>query len=659
MEVADAVPPQIGVVNPATLRRRQEGDEPEDRAEGEKVQAPPKFVSEEDVSTAGPSERDDRPERRVAVLVCHGMGQQVPFENLDMIATALAKQDGAQAAPDHPRDSQPKEREDRVGFVRIGEQWLPRAELELTPQGGKRTKVHVYEAYWAPLTEGKVSAFDVTRFLFDAGARGIKHALKGSFDRWMFGGRKTLPISRWALGSLSLAFAVILSLLTLYGALGFVAVARLVAAGFSGAAVDGFMAGLQATLLRDLFRSPLALALAVPPILLLGWMVRMARALVSQRTLVVLGIILLGAELLTTTLGDLLHRSIWMLVSVQPLGALPEAGAAGDWYYRGFLAAAAVLGAAFWLQGRSRMLRDTLGRFVVLSAAVVAAWSIAYAGIIAWHALQWVGSPSPAPVDPAIPLGRGFIVYFLLAAILACYRLRAFYIQYLGDVAVYLSSHQLNEFDEIRAKIKKVGYEVGCAIYEAERPGPGHKPEYDEIVVAGHSLGSVVAYDTLNAVLNEDRVRKGTLKAEKRTRMLLTFGSPLDKSAFVFRTQIESADYREALAAAVQPLIEPGTVEEGKSPSRGRTIPWVNIYSPFDPVSGPVDFYDPPKAETPEGHLPVDNDVDHQAFIFGQAHVTYWKNPTLRKLLYEAVTTPRQEAPAGSPPVEAAVPGHG
>jgi hypothetical protein len=67
--------------------------------------------------------------------------------------------------------------------------------------------------------------------------------------------------------------------------------------------------------------------------------------------------------------------------------------------------------------------------------------------------------------------------------------------------------------------------------------------------LVGRSLGSVVAYDTLNGLLNED-VSRST-----RTQLLLTFGSPLDKTAFLFRAQSEFSDVREALAAATQPLI--------------------------------------------------------------------------------------------------------
>ena len=48
------------------------------------------------------------------------------------------------------------------------------------------------------------------------------------------------------------------------------------------------------------------------------------------------------------------------------------------------------------------------------------------------------------------------------------------------------------------------------------------------------SLGSVIAYDALNALLNEDALNQHALKVAERTRVLATFGSPLDKIAYVF-----------------------------------------------------------------------------------------------------------------------------
>lgn len=71
----------------------------------------------------------------------------------------------------------------------------------------------------------------------------------------------------------------------------------------------------------------------------------------------------------------------------------------------------------------------------------------------------------------------------------------------------------------------------------------------------------------------------------ERTRLLVTFGSPLDMIALIFASQwVRATETREALAASFQPLI--------LDYERFRTIPWVNIWSPADIISGGLGFFD-------------------------------------------------------------------
>jgi len=76
------------------------------------------------------------------------------------------------------------------------------------------------------------------------------------------------------------------------------------------------------------------------------------------------------------------------------------------------------------------------------------------------------------------------------------------------------------------------------------------------MIVLGHSLGSVIGYDVLNGLMLEEQLCNQPLQVADRTRMFLTFGSPLDKTAFLFRTQKDMrSQVREVGAAAVQPMI--------------------------------------------------------------------------------------------------------
>ena len=145
-------------------------------------------------------------------------------------------------------------------------------------------------------------------------------------------------------------------------------------------------------------------------------------------------------------------------------------------------------------------------------------------------------------------------------------------------------------------------------------------------MVVGHSLGSVVAYDVLNRLLIDHLVKPDTApEIAKRTRLFLTFGSPLDKTAFIFGAQGAGTEAREALAASVQPLISDAQV-------RPR---WVNIYSTWDIISGLLDFYDLPVSIEPA------SGGEHQGLkgddASGRTRGYTWRNETLFETLVEAL----------------------
>ena len=185
-------------------------------------------------------------------------------------------------------------------------------------------------------------------------------------------------------------------------------------------------------------------------------------------------------------------------------------------------------------------------------------------------------------------------------AFLVSYILRLFLIQYVGDVVIYVSSYTVSRFQSIRDEIQRVGFDIGRAVY-------GLPQHYDRCIVVGHSLGSVVAYDLYNRMVNEGT---GTnWDVQRRTKLLLTFGSPLDKTAFLFRLQqSREADVREALAAAAQPII---------ADAANRPAAWVNIWSPADSISGALDYYERPNEQF------VANVRDPEASIPLLAHTEY------------------------------------
>src|SRR5687767_4394636 len=118
----------------------------------------------------------------IAVLVCHGMGQQAPFETLNEVAEALVDAHEAEhwetvvscspccTTPAIPPDMPSPEGKPELGRVDFqyvaarqannpAKQLEPLAKLAMkAPKrlGGHVQEFHFYEAYWAPLTESAV-----------------------------------------------------------------------------------------------------------------------------------------------------------------------------------------------------------------------------------------------------------------------------------------------------------------------------------------------------------------------------------------------------------------------------------------------------------------------------------------------------------------------
>lgn len=448
----------------------------------------------------------ESPERphRVAFLVTHGMGQQVPFETVSAIGQALITENSKR----HPDEEKVDDFEVQVRRVRLTSTddapELSRVEVILPTQQGKSVEAHIYESYWAPLTEGQISFLQTVSFLYSAAWNGIttyyaalrrEKARKNDtrneqssgntpnpkntddglkhFDRWMFGKFQDMPIKPHTFW---LLVAVVLSI----------------------------------------------------------------------------SLLLVPALFIFTPLG------------------------------------------------------------LSIGKGIVNGYESRY--------LQW-----PLPLQIAITI----LAVLLFALALA---VRYFVVEYVGDVAIYVSSYKVSRFDTIRNNILQEACSVARQIYSAGISDGTH-PCYDTVVIVGHSLGSVISYDMLNSCINWDQIECGfERRVVPRTTRLITFGSPLDKTAFLFRTQVSSArNLREALAARKQPLI----LDYQKFRPL-RTFQWINIYAPADIISGHLDYYDASDTTNLEDVNPVTNVVDPEATTPLLAHVQYWENAKLHQWLYEA-----------------------
>jgi hypothetical protein len=431
--------------------------------------------------------RPAAPDRNVACMVTHGMGQQVPFQTVAQIAEAV----GARAS------FQPN----RVQLSKDAD-LISRLETSYRGDDEVQTNVHLYEGYWAPLTEGKISFWETIKFLYSGGVAGVATCLRRirgeKFDRWMFGEVQELPIKPGTLVYL-LALVIVVSITVL----------------------------LYTEFLHILSKAP-SLFKSHP-----SWPLTLARY----------------------------HLS----------------GMKGTWH-------------ALW------------------------AWAGDWV-LLAWHNV--------------------LSLLLLLLAVLYTYGLSYFIVEYAGDVAIYVSSYKVSKYEETRTVIQKSVFTVGQQIYEKTRDLAG-TPFYDEVVLVGHSLGSVITYDLLNQLIVWDqKEHAGRHRVVDRTTRLITFGSPLDKTAFLFRTQISpDHHYREALAGLQQPLIMTYAV-------RPSTFKWINLYSPADIISGELAYYDC-QSDVAGNHACADPNVvenhrDPSAWMPLYAHMQYWNGQMLAGALRAAL----------------------
>ncbi len=568
------------------------------------------------------------------------MGQQIPFQTLELVAEGLRREDarrrGLSSVETLPAPA--------VRSVLLGSEGerLARTELRLALEDGREREVHVYEAYWAPLTEGQVRLRDVVAFLFRGAANGIVNAArKNGFRRWLFDEYRRFDVPGTALLSLVGALGVVLGLVALNAGIALAALVRSPLKDPPRWLGDGLFGDLSTVV-------NLVLTLAI----LLALSLLLSRALRSRppasptrRAAGALSVFLFASAIAFTALAGLsLPLLFWSHIRCSATGpdrellphALGSAFVAGfnRIFETGLLAFTAGALAVLVLVGSAKLLRAARrewragGRRAAayfLGVAGVAAVAVAFAGEIRAAA----GLCRDLTSFTAIRRGASWPILFALSA-----WVRSLLVQYPGDVAAYVGSHTLDRFHDLRARVKETVGRKARAVYGAREAGTSEFA-YAGLAVVGHSLGSVVAYDTLNRLILDDDAAAGVeptpsiqaLDVVARTRLLLTFGSPLDKTAFIFGVQGRAtSEAREAIAAAVQPMI---------CDYRLRPRRWVNIHSPWDIVSGPLDLYDLPAGEDPRR---IQNLRDEEATTLVSAHLEYWRNPLLFEVLHRELT---------------------
>lgn len=270
------------------------------------------------------------------------------------------------------------------------------------------------------------------------------------------------------------------------------------------------------------------------------------------------------------------------------------------------------------VQGRSRLRHNNIRRQLVLLAIL---------GISLFVAMQVL-----APV----------LIAFIVVLVVTTGVLRVgrtFLAESLGDVQVYAERDENNEHYAAREAVLAEA-EKTFALVSAR--------DYREIVVLGHSLGSVIAFTAL------DRLRRRVPELLPRIQAFVTFGSALEKVRFFFERR-KHAD-ETAGARLVRPAHE----------IAGDRV-WLNLWYENDVVANPITTFDSESSSHKDYRfrdLPPFADLIDEArrhlvvnISFGYpitrlplvwTHSRYWGDASVTKLITDLALGPERNPPVAA-----------
>lgn len=578
---------------------------------------------------------------RVALFVTHGMGQQTKFQTMAAVAEGLRR------AAAERGDPVP---EPLPAAVKLGDVTTQCLGLRIHDDD-----VHVYEGYWAPMTEGAIGIGDLVAYLRAAGIAGLRMLLKG-YSRTLFGEATSFRIAGATAVYLLLALLVLHALIFINSMIVFVAAqkTKLAQVPLLNESIDALTAGAAIICVIAI-----AYALATTAAGLLkarideSPVVRTRRARVALQlipfllglaffsllfSIILVALAMVGAmafrwNALTQMaiwqrFGGSLVESIRQLLGGFAIATVAFSAAAAIWSF------VCALGLGALVVRTKRTLARWSGTIVAIALCALAAWTLYqllpffFAAIIESirprrfiFPIRGLGRILPATFDDKAWLWLWPLLLWLSV------RIKRVVEQYLGDVAIYVGSHRMDRFDKIRDAIRDKTCSIATAIFAAK--DDGGQWMYDKVVFAGHSLGSVIVYDTINRLMLADQLAAPATRLDVvgRTGGLVTFGSPLDKTTYLFAlNRSEGHGTEEGLANTIQPLLQS---------YENRRFRWVNVYSLFDIISGSLTFFDAPTP--PAGANTVKNVSDEDALVFVTHHTHYWAGRSVWRELYAMI----------------------
>ncbi|BAY35199.1 hypothetical protein NIES2107_71100 (plasmid) [Nostoc carneum NIES-2107] len=177
-------------------------------------------------------------------------------------------------------------------------------------------------------------------------------------------------------------------------------------------------------------------------------------------------------------------------------------------------------------------------------------------------------------------------------------------VNFVGDVSIYTKTNPKSPYQKIRQQV------IADCLKLLQQISEDEEGKYDQVIIAGHSLGSCIAYDTLNLLCIEaslPNVSSQSLGIDK-LKGLITFGSPLDKIAFFFRETAQEQQYirqrilehlnsfrvKQEFAIKILDSYKNPVNYLSKNPVEYKLdqLKWVNYYHLKDPISGNLDYYE-------------------------------------------------------------------
>jgi pimeloyl-ACP methyl ester carboxylesterase len=119
------------------------------------------------------------------------------------------------------------------------------------------------------------------------------------------------------------------------------------------------------------------------------------------------------------------------------------------------------------------------------------------------------------------------------------------------DTAIFCLHDQRSSYYEIREKVLKGAVDELIALLK-DKDIEGNEL-YQQIIVVGHSLGAVIAYDAFNRIARDISAPKSPLRINvalvQKVKGLVTFGSFLDVVAFFFQAHVPDLDKPRGIKA--------------------------------------------------------------------------------------------------------------